>query len=93
MTDFVDDLERELLAAARRGTAYRRRLIRRPSLKPLLARGDGARRPSSPSPCSPAPDGDPSVAPRPQPAVVAPRGDRPRRARRQRDRDRRTRVA
>ena len=37
MTDFVDDLERELLAAARRGPAPRRRLIPRLSLKPILA--------------------------------------------------------
>jgi LytR cell envelope-related transcriptional attenuator len=37
MTDFVDDLERELVSAARRGNAHRRRLIPRPALKPLLA--------------------------------------------------------
>ena len=37
MTDFVDDLERELLAAARRRPAPRRRLIPRLSLKPILA--------------------------------------------------------
>jgi hypothetical protein len=37
MTDFVDDLERELVAAARRGHAHRRRLIPRRSLKSLLA--------------------------------------------------------